>query len=66
MEFTTLNSNNIYTIPVGEYFDKDCESCFIVYSPLANIFYLSLPGDVMKLEEAIKNGQSTDLLNTIF
>lgn len=65
MEFTTLNSNNIYTIPVGEYFDKDCESCFIVYSPLANIFYLSLPGDVMKLEEAIKNGQSTDLLNKL-
>ena len=65
MEFTTLNLHNIYAIPVGEYFDKDSQECFLVYSPLANIFYLSLPSDVMKLEEDIKTGQSTDLLNKL-
>ena len=65
MELNVLNLNNIYAIPVGEYFDKDYQACYIVYSPLANIFYLSLPDDVMKLEEAIIAGQSTELLDKL-
>lgn len=65
IEFYNLNTKDIFAIPVGTYFGKQENACYLVYSPLANIFYLSLPGDVMKLEEAIKNGQSTDLLNKL-
>ena len=64
-KFHNLNCKEIFAIPVGTYFGKQEDSCYLVYSPLANIFYLSLPDDVMKLEEAIIAGQSTELLDKL-
>ena len=65
MDFERLIADNIYAIPVGEYFDKDSQACYLVYSPLANIFYLSLPGDVVQLEKALCDGVSTPLLDRL-
>lgn len=65
MDFERLTANNIYAIPVGEYFDKDSKACYLVYSPLANIFYLSLPDDVIQLEKALNDGVTTPLLDKL-
>ena len=65
MKYERLNSNNIYAIPVGGFFEKDSEACFLVYSPLANIFYLSLPDDVAQLEDALAEGRTTPLLDRL-
>ncbi len=64
-KFQNLNANGIFAIPVGTYFGKPEDACYLVYSPLANIFYLSLPDDVVKLEEAVMAGESTDLLDKL-
>lgn len=65
MELKELISRNIYAIPVGEYFDKNAEACYLVYSPLANVFYLSLPNDVIQLQENLKTNTSTPLLDKL-
>ncbi len=65
MEFAKLTANNIYAIPTGEYFGKDPQACYLVYSPLANIFYLSLPDDVAKLEDASGSGEKSPLLDRL-
>lgn len=64
-KFQKLNDKGIYAIPVGSYFGKQENACFLVYSPLANIFYLSLPGDIEKLEEAVVSGTKTVLLDRL-
>ena len=63
--FKNLNDKGIFTIPVGKYFDRPDDACYLVYSPLANIFYLSLPGDIAKLEEAMLAGTTTELLDRL-
>ncbi len=63
--FKTLSEHDIFAIPVGRYFEKQEDACFLVYSPLANIFYLSLPADVMKLENAIQFEEKKDLLDKL-
>lgn len=55
-KFKTLNDHGIFTIPVGTFFKKQEEACYLVYSPLANLFYLSLPNDVKVLQDALLNG----------
>lgn len=65
MEFENLISHNIYAIPAGGYFDKKPDDVFLVYSPLANIFYLSLPDDIRQLESALKENRSTPVLDRL-
>lgn len=65
MNIDTLQSHNIYAIPCGEYFDRSSDSCYLVYSPLANIFYLSLPEDIAALEKTISENRSTPLLERL-
>ena len=65
MKFKELTSRNIYAIPVGEYFDKEVEACYLVYSPLANVFYLSLPNEVIQLQENLEAEKTTPLLNKL-
>ena len=65
MEFNILTSHNIYAIPVGEYFEKASDACYLVYSPLSNIFYLSLPDDVKQLQDALESGASTPILQRL-
>jgi radical SAM protein with 4Fe4S-binding SPASM domain len=60
-----LNKNNIYTIPVGDYFGKDKEKCYLVYAPLANASFISLPADVQKLEEDLQCGHLSPTLQRL-
>lgn len=60
MEQYFLNSHNIYSIPVGHYFDVETERCQLVYSPLANLFFLSTPEEAGRLEEMAKDGNLSD------
>ena len=64
-KFSNLRDRNIFAIPVGSYFGKEENACFLVYSPLANIFYLSLPDDINRLEKALQNGECTDVLKRL-
>lgn len=63
--FEELIKRDVYAIPAGEYFGKAPVACYLVYSPLANIFFLALPGDVEKLEQTLKDGQSSQLLERL-
>ena len=65
MKLETLNKHNIYAIPVGDYFGKDKEKCYLVYSPLANASFISLPADVQKLEEDLQRGQLSPALKRL-
>ncbi len=60
-----LSNNNIYAIPVGDYFAKDKDACYMIYAPLANAFYLSLPNDVKTLVSQLKEGKETPLLKKL-
>ncbi len=55
-----LNAHDIFTIPVGHYFNTESEKCQLVYSPLANIFFLSTPDEVARLEFLAEQGNSSD------
>lgn len=65
MDFENLNKHNIYAVPVGDYFGKDKEKCYLVYSPLANASFISLPADVQKLEENLQHGQFSPALKRL-
>lgn len=60
MNQNSLNSHNIYSIPVGSYFDVDDSACQLVYAPLANIFFLAAPAEVKRLETLAENGDDSD------
>lgn len=62
MNFESSKKHNIYIIPAGSYFNKQDNACFLIYSPLANLFYLSLPNEATQLEEALKNDHKNQLL----
>lgn len=62
MEFKVLNEHDIFTIPVGTYFKKEKNACYLVYSPLANLFYLSLPNDLEELQNALVSGTEHSVL----
>lgn len=63
---TNLNRYNIYSIPVGNYFGVDDDRCQLVYSPLANVFFLSTPDEVKRLDSLIVDDNHNDpTLNTL-
>lgn len=60
MKQTALNKNNIYSIPVGRYFNTDDKKCQLIYAPLANLFFLSIPDEVARLESLAEKGNTDD------
>lgn len=64
-KFNILSNHDIFAIPVGTYFHKQENACFLVYAPLANLFYLSLPNEVKELENALLNGKEHKVLNKL-
>lgn len=62
MKQDSLNTNNIYAIPVGRYFDVEDSKCLLVYAPLANQFFLSTPNEVERLEALTNKGDKNDAL----
>jgi radical SAM protein with 4Fe4S-binding SPASM domain len=65
MNFKELKKCNIYTVPVGKYFGKENKACYLVYSPLANVFFLSLPDEVASLEQLLEDGKSSNTLSRL-
>lgn len=65
MELGKLNAEDIYAIPVGEYFEQATDACYLVYSPLANLFFLSLPQEVKELHDALINGKEHAILEKL-
>lgn len=65
MIYSNLQKNNIYVVPAGKYFGKSDDACFLVFSPLANVFFLSLPQEVEKLEQILDAGENDDTLNKL-
>lgn len=55
-----LNDHNIYSIPVGKYFGAEPSKCQLVYSPLANVFFLSTPDEIERLEKILEKGYTGD------
>lgn len=64
-KFNILNEHGIFTIPVGAYFKKREKACYLVYSPLSNLFYLSTPNDVEELQKALLNGTEHAVLEKL-
>ena len=62
MKFQRLNRNEIYPIPVGDYFGKRKETCYLVYAPLKNQFFLATPVQVEKLEELLAANTTNEML----
>lgn len=60
MKQVSLNTYNIYSIPVGRYFDVEDAKCQLVYAPLANLFFLSDPNEVRRLESLANIGNFED------
>lgn len=63
--YKALNDKGIYAIPVGGYFGQPMVACYLVYSPLANLFYLSLPSEVDGLQTALMNGTEHAVLQKL-
>lgn len=61
MKQDLLNLNNIYSIPVGRYFDVEESKCRLVYAPLTNLFFLSTPKEVERLESLVGIGNFEDV-----
>lgn len=60
MKQVSLNTYNIYSIPVGRYFGVEDAKCQLVYAPLANLFFLSDPSEVRRLESLANIGNFED------
>lgn len=61
-KYKILNKKGIYAIPVGGFFEQPATACYLVYSPLANLFYLSLPAEVDHLQTALTEGTEHAIL----
>lgn len=65
VDYPTLFSHQIFVIPVGHYFKAPAERCMMVYSPLANLFFLALPNEVANLEADLLSGKDNSILNSL-
>lgn len=54
MKTELLIKNNVFPIPVGDFFHKETDACYLVYAPLSNVFYLSTGDEVRKLEQTLE------------
>ncbi len=64
-QMETLNKNNIFAIPVGEEFSCESSACYLVYAPLANVFFLALPQEVENISKAIENGERNSITDAL-
>lgn len=60
MNPASLKKLNIYSIPVGKYFNVNDNKCQLVYAPLSNQFFLSTPDEVEKLDKLALEGNLSD------
>ena len=60
-----LEKYNIYAIPVGDEFSNESTACYLVYAPLANIFFLALPQEVENIIAAIESKEENDVVKAL-
>ena len=60
-----LEKYNIYAIPVGDEFSNESTACYLVYAPLANIFFLALPQEVENIITAIESKEENDVVKAL-
>lgn len=65
MKTELLIKNNVFPIPVGDFFHKETDACYLVYAPLSNVFYLSTGDEVRKLEQTLEKGEDTPLVQKL-
>ena len=65
MKYLSLEKRNIFVIPVGDFFSDAEDACFLVYSPLANTFFLALGEQVNDLERQAGNNESNQILDLL-
>ena len=61
----TMESHNIFAIQVGNYFHHTPASCYLVYAPLNNKFFLALPQEVQSLREQLASGNPGQILQSL-
>jgi len=52
-EFGSLNENNIFVIPAGDYFGHECSSHYLIYSPLAGCMFIASPSETLRLDKSL-------------
>lgn len=60
-----LLANQVFAIPVGDYFGKAIDACYLIYSPLANAFFLSLPQEVEAMDKLLAKGERNNALDRV-
>lgn len=65
MKHPNLKDRNVFAVPVGDMFQTYDSDCFLVYSPLANVFFLALPAQVDELEKQAAEGEHGEILEKL-
>lgn len=60
-----LEKYDIFVIPVGDYFGCPKESCFMVYAPLKNQFFLASKEQIDSMEKQLIEDNPNDLLKQL-
>ncbi|MCD8043155.1 MAG: radical SAM protein [Tannerellaceae bacterium] len=50
-----LTQYNIFSIPVGDYFDRENKDFFLVYAPLSGNMFLADHNNILRLEQGLQN-----------
>ena len=63
--FPLLGAHNVYAIPAGTAFGREADACHLIYSPLANLFFLARPEETLRMEKALEEGATTPELTRL-
>lgn len=63
--FPLLGAHNVYAIPAGTAFGREADACHLIYSPLANLFFLARPEETLQMEKALEEGATTPELTRL-
>ena len=58
--------NNIFFIPVGTFFGKAAEACYMVYAPLKNNFFLVTAAEAAKMQAQQAAGEQPEVLKALY
>lgn len=61
MEFLSLSKNNIFVIPIGDYWNVDCNRIYMVYAPLNGHIALATSKNAAELEECLERKNSNEI-----
>lgn len=56
---------NIFAIPVGDEFGANADSCYLIYAPLANIFFIARKHEIENIHKIITEQKDADITKAI-